>query len=325
MLLGSPVRMPGSLPFGPYHRFVREERHFCATLAHLLNQRGGNLRTFLGVLSEQLELLALPPFADPESAPVERAEIYVEFSYLRDQWDGLKVAGNRTLANENRRKFLIDLMSRSPELKRVVALEWPALPAAFNEQFMGEAGRRIRMDIASPHHWVVPALLAVASSVAAGNTQLLRDAFRALCKLKWCFSIKPDLVIVVPGLKPLCIEAKLLGRQGQYPSGGEDTTYFNELFQPPAHRVGQIELQDFLFRSLLGTEAQHVYISRASDAVTLPGDGKKQLKVPVLSWLQVFERLNTSGSLDSVDDFIHTNINLSAGLKSSGSNSGPHA
>jgi hypothetical protein len=68
-------------------------------------------------------------------------------------------------------------------------------------------------------------------------------------KLKWSFRIKPDIVIVMPGQKPLCIEAKLLSPEGHYPTMKAEAVLFDAHFQIPNHRVRQLELQEFLFRS----------------------------------------------------------------------------
>ena len=45
--------MPREIAILQFYHFVREERLFCATLAHLLMQRGPNRGKFVGLVSDR--------------------------------------------------------------------------------------------------------------------------------------------------------------------------------------------------------------------------------------------------------------------------------
>jgi hypothetical protein len=62
-----------------FHRIVREERLFCAVLAQLLMQGEQNLRAFIELVNR-----ALPEESRLQSDQLAEAEVYVEFTYLRD-------------------------------------------------------------------------------------------------------------------------------------------------------------------------------------------------------------------------------------------------
>ena len=66
-----------------FYRFVREERHFCTILVQLLLTKNGNLKAFLDLANLKLEGAPLI------TGDAEGAEIYTEFSMLRDDWHAL--------------------------------------------------------------------------------------------------------------------------------------------------------------------------------------------------------------------------------------------
>ncbi len=188
------------------------------------------------------------------------------------------------------------------------AKSFPAEAAKFNEQFMGPAGLKVRKDIASPALWNVKALHGLAEQYGASSADT-KEIFRDLCKFKWAFRIKPDLVIVMPGFKPICIEGKLESREGTYPIKRAETKMFDDVFGTgAARRVRQVELQDFLFFVLLQREPQLLFIAQKEGKVTIPGrDGTTLTRVPQLRWDQVFKALDTSSSIPFVQEFIGKN------------------
>ena len=204
----------------PYLQFVREERQFCAVLAHLLMQRGPNLRTLLDLTRERLEEPQRARLPELSDEAIDQAQVYVEFAILRDLWSQIDADLKLPLAtrNEQKRAFICDLF-RNVEALAAFAnlLPLATRPAFFNEQFMGQTGRRVASDIASPALWRVDALWTWAQGLPGGGDA--PDVFRCLCMLAWTFRIKPDLVIWLPGPTWLCIEAKLLSPEGQYPTG----------------------------------------------------------------------------------------------------------
>jgi len=76
--------LPGLTDRQPFYSFVREELLFCATLGHLLMQKGPNLGRFLNLVSSRL-----PGSPGVPTTRLEEAEIYLEFTFLRDSWKSL--------------------------------------------------------------------------------------------------------------------------------------------------------------------------------------------------------------------------------------------
>ncbi len=279
----------------PFYSFLREERQFCAVLAHLLMQRGDNLKTFVELLNQRPAMGSPLPIDN-----LEEAEVYIEYAYLRDLWDGFGVRPNRTRpeANGLKRAFIQNAFA-DLGLCDGLPIDWSAPPQAFNDNFI--SGHKIKLDIASPHHWSVSRLHEL-----AGNSP---DFFRALCKFKWSFNIKPDLVIAVPGSWTLCIEAKLESREGFYPTGTSEIKIFDERFGARKGRIRQFELQAFMFRELLHVEAQQVVIARDISEGKQEA-GKDANVTPVLIWTDVFSHMDLDGSLPFVRRLVNENSTI---------------
>jgi len=163
----------------------------------------------------------------------------------------------------------------------------PETEQGFNEHFMAGAGTRITRDIASPALWPVKSL--------EERFRSQPEVFRDPCKLKWSFRIKPDLLIEIPELPPICVEAKLESAESRYPTGDE-TKVFDRVFEncEPERRnrrVGQFELQQFMFKDLLGRPCQPVIVQR------IHGSGPEG--TPVLTWGEVLSSFEASGALEA--------------------------
>jgi hypothetical protein len=176
-----------------------------------------------------------------------------------------------------------------------------ALPENFSElnrRFMGLRGAQIKLDIVMPGQWSVRALY--------DEFKATPEVFRDLCRFKWSFNIKPDLVILLPDTSPICIEAKLESGEGFYPANSAEGLLFDELFaeQPRKGRVAQFELQEFMFRELLETSCLPVILSRSSRPV-LP-----EPSAVFLTWSEVFSRLDLETSLPFVKRLASTNRHL---------------
>jgi hypothetical protein len=264
---------------GEFHRVVREERLFCAVLAHLLMKRGSNLAQFVELVNAQLDgprRVAANKAAD--------AAVYVEFTYLRDQWYAMR--GN----NDAKRARIAEMLGRVPSLAPLAAGSLPTEPSEFNATFMGEAGRRIRRDIASPSRWSV-------GSLAAGFEEA-PETFRDLCRVKWSFNIKPDLVIAIPGELPIVVEAKLESSEGSYPTSNAECAIFDRLFGPGLRRVRQVELQEFMFVSLMNQPCQSAIVGR---------DPIPKAEAPFLAWATIFDALDTRESIAFIERLIREN------------------
>ena len=262
-----------------YYEFVREERFFCTILAHLLMQDGSNMKSFLDFVGEKIDGRSA---AQPVDA--SEAEIYLEFSFLRDRWDALGKD------NEAKRALIMTLLARVPELQSHDIPELPESLQDFNAFFIGPRGRKITRHIASPGQWSVTAL--------AERFGSKPNLFRGFCKFKWSFNIKPDIVIVVRGLRPLSIEAKLESGEGQYPASARERSIFDRLFGNEQGRVGQIELQKFMFSVLLDEPCDSLFLTRN------PGTGAH------VAWQEVFERLDVGTSIGFVRKLVEKNRHL---------------
>jgi len=271
---------------GPFYEFVREERLFCAALAHLLMQRGPNLATFLRLVNARLLADSRLP-----TARLEEAQIYVEFTFLRDYWNRLG------RDNDAKRSLILRLLSRVDRLRCYEDESFPRTISAFNEFFMGEPGRRIQDHIGYPGQWSVTTIF----------QRFGRDPeeFRDFCRFKWAFNIKPDMVVLVPGSMPLCVEAKLESKEGWYPTRRHECEIFDELFGLERGRVRQIELQQFMFGVLLGEPCHSMVIGRTV------GVGSE---VPLLTWEDVLNELDLSSSISYVRRLVEGNRHLRGSL-----------
>jgi hypothetical protein len=248
--------MTASERSSPYYAFVREERQFSFVLTHLLMQRGPNLSRFL----------SLAGVSEVTDEQMDGTEVYVEYSRLRDDWARLG------RDNKRKRERIVELLSKVDGLRSLAARPLPNEPAAFNAFFMmGRPEATIRYDIAYPGLWSVVSL----SERFKGQPELFKDA----CKFKWSFNIKPDIVVRVPGHSPLCIEAKLESKEGTYPTARTECQKFDSFFGIEQGRVGQIDLQKFMFENLLGEPCLPVFVDRSGT----PPPG-----VVGLTWAQVF-------------------------------------
>jgi len=267
-----------------YYQFVREERLFCAALAHLLMQKGPNLTTFL-----QLVNAKSPADSQLSLTGLDEAEIYVEFAFLRDYWHSL--AGD----NDAKRRLIFDLFSRVDGLRHYENDSFPSVIGEFNGTFMGAPGTRIRNDIVYPGRWSVTGLFQ--------RFGARPDEFRDFCRFKWCFNIKPDVVVLLPGSEPLCVEAKFESKEGRYPTSSSDCVAFDAAFGEEQGHVGQIELQQFMFGTLLDAPCQSVFIG-----LSAPSEPDSIF----LSWQEVLNQLDLTSSIGFVRKLIEENEHLAA-------------
>jgi hypothetical protein len=268
----------------PFYRFVREERLFCTILVHLLLQQGRNLKEFLELANSQLHGSPI------DTAHLEKAEVYMEFTRLRDHWSSLG------RDNDAKRELILDLLERADGLIRHLDAA-PRGIAEFNQFFMGSRGGRILKDIAYPGSWSISTL----GEKFGGK----KEVFREFCRFKWAFNIKPDIVVVVPGSGPLCIEAKLESKEGQYPASPPERAIFDRVFGRGQGRVQQVELQRFMFEQLLATPCHLLTIGRRP-----VGRVADSSRTPFVAWAQVFQALDIAASIPYVHRLIGENPHI---------------
>jgi hypothetical protein len=87
--------------------------------------------------------------------------------------------------------------------------------------------------------------------------------------------------------------------EGSYPTGTECGVV--DGIMGTITRCGQFELQDFMFRELLGTPCQALVVAQRP---------MRRQGPPALSWGAVFTALDRTGSLPFVERFLNKNENL---------------
>ena len=139
----------------PYYMLCREERNLCAILYHLLLLDNN--------VNSLLKLAKINWTAD------STAEIYVEYSFLRDLWKSVSDP-------ERKRRFLLDVLGY-PEDDRLRTVSY----ATFNEHF-GATPKASAKYIQSPSTW----------SMERYNEQGHTDErVKRISYLKWAFNAKP--------------------------------------------------------------------------------------------------------------------------------------
>jgi len=254
----------------PYYEICREEQNLCALLYHLLLVNPENLQNFL-------ELVVGRKTSRPDNA-----QIYVEFAYLRDTW---KEFGNGGLPlgeqNQRRRHFILSALGLDGhEGLRNCSVE------EFNAVFIKKTEKKKLSfsHIQSPSSWSITQFDEVeqfdnifrkGEESEKGNQEFLRAA-----RFKWCFNVKPDIVIFTSEDKVISIEAKFESVEGKYPSSPEDKKRFKAR---NLSYESQTKIQKEMFE-LLGIEAHHVFVTKKG------GEGNH------LSWKDVFGILEVSAA-----------------------------
>ncbi|TPG57829.1 hypothetical protein EAH89_10460 [Roseomonas nepalensis] len=250
----------------PYFLFNREERHLAGVLFHLL---------CLGDNADRLCSRLCPNW------PVRKEEfgVYLEYSYFRDAWDEI---GRRVPdPNARKREILLVMLAAfggRPELVAALALSTGV--EEFNRRFVRH--RPSKTDIQSPATWQV-------GTFGIEGSGFTPEDLLALCKLKWAFRAKPD-VVVQPSLgRAICLELKLESGKASYPATGAEIRLLRErgLYdEGSAERrlpMRQTKLQRLAMEHLFGAgNVALVFITR---------DGPRGEEREHLSWRSLIEML----------------------------------
>lgn len=229
----------------PYYEINREERHLAAVFFHAL-LLGNNLERFLRRVGCDY------PWCE------EEAGMYFEYAYLRDLWE------ERGGSNEEKRALITALLD-TDDVRGLGS----ASTAEWNAHFGAAASSRA---ILSPARWALTRYDANIES---------NDDFLRTCRFKWSFNIKPDIVIHTTNSHAVCIEAKLESPEGSYPASNAEKAIFKGRGVPC---VGQTELQEEMFRRLLGVDATFVYLVQNAKAASRSHR--------TLTWSQAFAELD---------------------------------
>lgn len=233
-----------------YWSICREERNYAAILFAALCMPG-NDKIFLSLCG----------INDPID---DEFGVYFEYAYLRDYWNGLEDESDEKL-NELKKRIIGESLG-IPGVSEI--LEGSDL-VTINKK-LGVSGIASKKYIQSPGRWTLKGLDKFSDN----------DQFLKLCKFKWAFNIKPDIVIHLSKSRAICIEAKHESGEGQYPSSKEEKAIFS---RRSLKSVGQLELQQYLMNELLGIQTDFVFIVSKS---------KRTQQHKVMRWGDVFAEMH---------------------------------
>lgn len=233
-----------------YFEINREERNYAAILFAALCQPG-NIERFLKRCGFDAEV-------GPEFG------IYFEYAYLRDLW--WKIDDEETKRRIIREKLEITGIH-----------EIMARPVEEINRLFGVAGTPSTTRIQFPGKW---ALVKFAENFS-DPADLLK-----ICRFKWSFNIKPDIVIHLTRSRAICIEAKYESGEGSYPASETEKAIFKKR---GLRYVGQMDLQRYMMEELLGIDAEFMFLVYKPER----SDTHK-----VISWGEVFEDLDLTAMPD---------------------------
>lgn len=235
---------------GSYYNINREERNLTAIFYHLLLQKD-NLKTFLKSLTIDF------PVIEDEVA------IYFEYAFLRDLWNSIDKSDNDT----KRRIILSLLKPLNISYLATCSIE------EFNTYF-GAVPMPSTKFIQSPGNWSIDNY----KLNIAENSEFLK-----VCKFKWCFNAKPDIVIHTSNNHAICIEGKFESNEGLYPTKTSEKQEFGRRNLSP---VKQTEIQKRIME-LLGIQSSFIILAQKQ----IPSSTHM-----TLLWEDVFKDLDITSS-----------------------------
>jgi hypothetical protein len=238
-----------------YCEINREERNYAAILFAALC-KPENARRFL-------EHCGFEPKLGPDFG------IYLEYSYLRDLW-------NEIDSNEIKK----EIIRRNLRIKRIdEILKWR--PIEINKEF-GVSGDGSPEFVQNPRNWSI-------SKFQKNFKNDSNEDFLKICRFKWAFNIKPDIVIHLDKNNAICIEAKYESYEGSYPSSPADKEIFEERGIDLKNKelkktlkLKQTDLQEYMMTELLGLETKFMFLVRKGKENEKPG------KPRVVHWKTAF-------------------------------------
>lgn len=212
-----------------YFLFNREERNYAA-IFYALMFNPSNLRKFINLCNCSFNIDEI------------HFGIYFEYSYLRDLWD--KINKENENKEEIKREIIRNKLKIS-QIEEIIKLDFKDL----NEKF-GIAGSPSKDQIQYPGKWALTKFYK--------NFLYNKEDFLKVCKFKWSFNIKPDIVIQMNEKQVICIEAKYESSEGSYPSSEIEKNIFKKEFD--LNEIKQTELQKYMFEDLLGFDCLSVFL-----------------------------------------------------------------
>ena len=238
-----------------YFKINREERNLCAILFHTL-LIDNNLNLFLKKIGCNFQI------NDSEKS------IYLEYAFIRDIWENIRTKYGIFEGNIIKKKIILDILN----LSNTAELEEMSI-SDFNNFFVQSNNRTPSSnEIESPGNWNIEQF--------AGKIEN-KDEFLKICKFKWSFNAKPDLVINTSNNQAICIEGKYKSGEGIYPTKKIE----KEIFQSKnLEYVGQLSIQQEIM-TLLNIEAKYILLA----------NGNIYSKThDTYTWKEIFDVLDTS-------------------------------
>jgi hypothetical protein len=209
-----------------YCEINREERNYAAIFFAALCMPGNKEK-----------FLAANGFTQPIG---EEFGIYFEYAYLRDLWYNIK--------DENVKKDIIRQKLDSKGIDDILKLPLKEI----NQKF-GVGGEASSEYLQFPGKWAI---------VKYDRNFPDKDDFLKICRFKWSFNIKPDIVIHLDKDTAICIEAKYESCEGCYPASDVE----KEIFKKRGIKyVGQMELQNYMMEELLGIKTNFMFLVKKKE------------------------------------------------------------
>lgn len=197
--------------------------------------------------------------------------VYFEYAYLRDLWSIIKQEGTKK-----------EIIRRHLQIKGIdEILDFPTIH--INKLF-GVDGIPSDQFIQYPGKWSI-----------VKNHEHFPDKsdFLNICRFKWSFNIKPDIVIHLDKERAICIEAKYESVEGTYPVSEYEKKIFRDRGIP---FVRQTKLQKYMMDELLGIETDFRFLLLKKSA----GNTHKEM-----TWAESFGCMN----LNYLPDFAKEMVN----------------
>ena len=229
---------------GNYSRINREERNLSAIFfLALCNSK--NAERFLKHFGYSTKIG--PDFG-----------IYFEYAFLRDLWN--KVNSNQV------KKEIIRQHLKIRNIDKILNQ-----PIVDINRFFGVAGTPSKDYLQYPGRWAITKYHAHFPD---------NDDFIKICRFKWSFNIKPDIVVHLDKNFAICIEAKFESGEGHYPGSSGDKQIFNKR---QLTYIGQMELQKYMMEELLGIN---------TDFILLVNKKERSKTHKIVSWKEMFRCLD---------------------------------
>lgn len=176
-----------------YYVVNREERFYCALVAHALLHSKHTYQKFRNLINNKLQI----------QLDQLDYEIYLEIAALRDYWNDLGNPRSYSPETHDRRINVLKEILRSQFISDTIIDE-------FDLFWTKEDHKKLWC----PGHW--------------SNERIKSTGDERFQKIKWAFNAKPDIMII-SGSYCLLIEAKVESGIGQYGGNGNDQLATQEL------------------------------------------------------------------------------------------------